>query len=158
RPKPGIPPIGDFFPVHEGAEFPPPIANQLGVHRGDQIRIHVQKGSAIPRESLLGRRGADDAVESFEVPVSYDRRDSATEFSLRPGSGEVRNVFVDGHTVWPKLGLAGRANTILVQGGELATLNERLQKALALDDWGLVIRHPSEETGSLFAMLDRNKD
>jgi ABC-type antimicrobial peptide transport system permease subunit len=148
----------DVPPTFDGAELPVLIAEKLGVRPDERIRIHVQKSSAIPRESLLGRRGADDAVESFELPFSRYRTDQAAEFSLRPGPREVRNVFIGDPQLWSKLGLTGRANTILVQGGDLATLNERLQKALTLDDWGLVIHHPSEETGSLFAMLDRNKD
>jgi ABC-type antimicrobial peptide transport system permease subunit len=142
----------------KGVELPPKIASQLGVRVGDTLRINVQKHSAIPRESLLGRRNIDELTQSFEATYTAPRHDAAADFNLQPGTAEVRNVFVSTEELWEQLGLAFRANAAFIRSGDVASYNARLGNVLTLDDWGLVIHHPSEETGSLFAMLDRNKD
>jgi hypothetical protein len=66
----------------------PALARALGASPGDDILLRIPKPSAIPLESLHGRR--DDAIRTIRLTVGQIGR----EFSLRPQQGDVRAVYV----------------------------------------------------------------
>ncbi len=147
-------------PPDRGAELSPTAAAQLGVQRGDILRIQVPKGSDVPRESLLGRRNLEDATQSFDAPFTGLLNKAEADFTLQPGVGAVQNVFIASSELRDKLGLQGRANTILALKtvDNLSELNDRLHAALTLDDWGLTLQTPESRADELSRRYDQNKD
>jgi ABC-type lipoprotein release transport system permease subunit len=129
------------------------LADDLGVAAGDTITLHLQKVSAIPRETLLGQRDAAEVVDDLRLTVrSVIPNEGPGRFSLHPSPAIPRNAFVPLRLLQDKLGQTGRINAILVAGGEPSTLH------LTLEDWGLVLHSPESRTDSLFSKLDRNHD
>ena len=45
------------------------LAEALGVQQGDKVTLRLQRPSAVPRESLLGRKDASEVVEDWTLPV-----------------------------------------------------------------------------------------
>jgi ABC-type lipoprotein release transport system permease subunit len=134
------------------------LADDLSVGPGDQITLHLQKVSAIPRETLLGRREASDVLDDLRVTVrAVVPNDGLGRFSLYPQPITPRNAYLPLRALQTMLKQDGRVNALLVGGGN-RTLQERLHKLLRLEDWGLVLRTPESRTLTLLEKLDRNKD
>jgi ABC-type lipoprotein release transport system permease subunit len=135
------------------------LAEALGVDAGDRVALRLQKPSAVPRESLLGRKEAGEVVDDWTLPVGrvLGEADAADHFSLRPGLEAPRNAYVRLKDLQERLGKPGRVNAVLV-GAARPELSELTRERLTLDDWGLVLRDPPERVEALFAKLDRNRD
>jgi ABC-type antimicrobial peptide transport system permease subunit len=138
-----------------------PLANDLGVRPGDRILLQVSKASAVPRETLLGRRDAGHILASLMVTVGpiLPADAPASRFNLNPSPAAPRNAFVTlgslaGHTGAPP----GSANALLAVGGDAKSLQDDLRRHLTLDDWGLLLHTPQSRTDNLFAKLDKNGD
>ena len=86
----------------------PALARALGASPGDDILLRIPKPSAIPLESLHGRR--DDAIRTIRLTVGQIGR----EFSLRPQQGDVRAVYVPLARLQRDLNQPGKVNTILL--------------------------------------------
>jgi ABC-type lipoprotein release transport system permease subunit len=156
------------------------LAGDLGVGPGDTITLNLQKVSAIPRESLLGRRKVGDVVDEVEVRVKavLPAESLGTRFSLSPSLSTPRNVFLPLRLLQSRLGQEGRVNGLLAAAKQQASrgwrdhledwwsgvspwepsLQVQLGQRLNLEDWGLVLRDPDSRTRDLFARLDRNRD
>src|SRR5262249_37277829 len=130
--------------IWEVAILPEFLASELGVKTGDVIHLRLAINDAIPRESLLGRRGADPYSKT-EVPAvvaAIVPNDSLIAgFQLAPGTTRPRNIQVAGSLVDNLLQLHGKVNTVLVRsrGVGVATLDDRLRAALSFDDWGITL-------------------
>ena len=85
------------------------LAEELGSKAGDTILLRVAKPSAIPLESLHGRK--EDVGQTIRLTMSGVAK---REFSLRPQQGDVRAVYVPLARLQRDLGLANKVNTILV--------------------------------------------
>jgi ABC-type lipoprotein release transport system permease subunit len=135
------------------------LAADLGITPGARLKLALQKPSAVPRESLLGRRGDRDVVDEWELPVDrvLDVGEFGDRFSLRPDIRAARNVFVPLRALQRQLGLRGRVNALLAAGAT-PQLPQRLRARLDLDDWGLVLRGPADRVNDLFRKLDVNHD
>ena len=116
------------------------LADALEVSQGDEVSLRLQKPSAIPRESLLGRRDDSAVVEEWTLPVGFvlNADDPSDRFSLRPELEAPHTVFVSLSLIQDKLGLKKRCNALLV-GDVHSLLAEPLRSALQLADWGLVL-------------------
>jgi ABC-type antimicrobial peptide transport system permease subunit len=118
------------------------LAYILEVSPGDEVSLRLQKPSAIPRETILGRRNTSDLIEEWTLPVGavLDAQESADHFSLRPDLDEPRTVFVPLGLLQNKLGLQKRCNAILAgqTGPDLAA---SLRAHLQLADWGLALKN-----------------
>jgi hypothetical protein len=119
----------------------------------------VQKASDVPRETLLGRRNPEAVVDELELTVRSVLADAdfGSRFNLQPTADVPRNAFVPLGVLQEKFAQQGRANALFV-GGAPSDLQQRLQRRLTLDDWGLVLQDPRSRTDALFARFDRNHD
>src|SRR3954470_19026886 len=122
-------------PNHSGVVVSPALASELGATTRDAILLRVQKPSAIPIESLFGRK--DDVARTVRLTMdSVLPVDQLGEFSLQPRQSEVRAVFLPLTRVQRDLGLAGRVNTILVAGSDASATTEAMRGAVTLEDLG----------------------
>ena len=89
------------------------LAEELGCKQGDTLLVRVEKASAIPAESLHGRK--DDTGRTIRFNLR-DVLSAATlgEFSIRPQQGAVRAVFVPLNRLQKELDQQGKVNAILV--------------------------------------------
>ncbi|MHB1426367.1 MAG: FtsX-like permease family protein [Gemmataceae bacterium] len=119
------------------------LAGILEVSAGDKVSLRLQKPSALPRETLLGRREDSAVIEEWTMPVEnvLTPNDAGDRFSLRPELEAPRTVFVPLHLIQDKLALERRCNALLAGGVRHDdSLTERLHSRLKLEDWGLVWR------------------
>lgn len=135
------------------------LAEELGVAVGQTITLYLQKSSAIPRETLLGRRDPSDVLGDWPVTVRAILPDQGPgRFNLHPSPATPRNAFVPLSALQARLGQPGRINGLLAAGGDVQTLQARLRSQLTLDDWGLELHSPQSRARDWFAKLDRDHD
>ena len=131
-------------PRDRDAMLSPALARELEVEAGDAVLVRVQRPSAIPLESVHGRK--DDVGRTMRLIVrSVLAPESLGEFSLRPQQGEVRAVFVPLARLQADLEIPGRVNTLLVgtpvrDPALLARVEEDVRRAAQLQDLGLRLR------------------
>ena len=116
------------------------LFEELGSRPGDTVLLRVQKPSAIPVESLFGRK--EDLGRTLRFTAREPLAASALgEFSLRPQQGPVRAIFIPLGKLARDLGQPGKVNTILVSGeGTAAPVETRLRERFTLEDLGLTLR------------------
>lgn len=140
-----------FFAFHgiTGVEAPtgrqafisPALAAELAPAEGDSLIVRVQKPSAIPADTLAGRRG--DTSRAVRVTVASTLQpERLGEFALRPQQDSVRALFVPRARLERDLDLAGRSNVLLLSSSRndpgLRDHAERVLSAAAtFDDLGL---------------------
>jgi ABC-type antimicrobial peptide transport system permease subunit len=130
------------------------LAEELGLKAGDEITLHIQKAESVPRETILGRRKADDVLTDLRLKVrQLILGDGMGSFTLNPSPQTPRNAFVPLRLMQEKLGKKGRANAILV-GGASADLQNWLRNDLTLDDWGVKLLTPEDRARHDFRILD----
>ena len=105
------------------------LAEELGSTAGDTILLRVQKPSAIPLESLHGRK--ENVGQTIRLSMSGIAR---SEFSLRPQQGDLRAVYVPLARLQRDLAEQDRVNTIL------AASRPDLKQHYRLEDLGLWLR------------------
>jgi len=121
-----------------GVLLSPALMSELGTSRADTILLRLQKPSAIPIESLFGRK--DDIGRTIRLTVDEVLpSDELGEFSLKPRQSEVRAVFLPLSSVQRDLGVADRVNTIVVAGSETSSLAETLRRVVRLEDLGATV-------------------
>jgi ABC-type lipoprotein release transport system permease subunit len=124
------------------------LAEELGVGPGDFVTLHLQKPSAVPRETLLGRRDAGEVLEAVRLSVRAVVPDQgAGGFSLDPRPETPLNAFVPLRLLQASLGQGGRVNAILAAGAT-GDLRAGLRAALTLDDWRLTVTEPKDRAGN----------
>ena len=133
---PGSPPRG--FEARLSAA----LARELGATPGGEILLRVPKPSAIPLESLHGRK--EDGGKTLRLTVSRSAA-PPRDFSLRPQQGQVRAVYVPLARLQRDLDRPAQVNTILVSGPPPA---RRLRQSYTLADAGLHLR-PLENPAGL---------
>jgi ABC-type lipoprotein release transport system permease subunit len=126
------------------------LASEIGAAIGGAVLLRVERPSAVPIESLHGRK--DDIGRSMRLTVGAILGPAQLgEFSLSPQQGRVLAVFVPLERLQQELDLDGRVNTLLVSeppagsihpaGRTPASLLEQLvRKRAALEDSGLTVR------------------
>jgi putative ABC transport system permease protein len=116
------------------------LVDELGSKPGDIVLLRVERPSAIPLESLHGRK--EDVGRTLRFTVRDPIAASALgEFSLRPQQGPVRAIFVPLRKLARDLGQAAKANTILVAGEpDVAPIERLLRDRYTLEDLGLTLR------------------
>jgi ABC-type lipoprotein release transport system permease subunit len=112
------------------------LGGELAVKPGDALLARVEKPSAIPLESLHGRK--DDAGKTIRLTIGAT---APREFSLEPQQGDVRAAYVPLARLQKELGEIGRVNTILVgplPDGRGSVTSGR--STVTLEDLGIKIR------------------
>ena len=113
------------------------LARELGAQAGESILVRVQMPSAIPLESLHGRK--EDVGKSIRLTLSGA---AFREFSLQPQQGDIRAAFVPLASLQKELDRAGKVNTILGAGDPDAG---RLKDRYTLEDLGIKLRALPEQ-------------
>ena len=135
-------------PSGSEALISPGLAEELGAAAGEMLAVRIELPTAIPIESLHGRR--DEAGRTIRLTVREILPPSLLgEFSLQPRQGIVRAVFIPLEKLQRNIDLDlprdGRVNIILLatQPGVTAArevANELLRETVTLDDQGIRIR------------------
>ncbi len=89
------------------------LAADLGAKRGDTILLRLPAYSAIPSESLLGRRDRTVRTLRAEIAAVIPER-GLGRFTLQATQQTPRNVYVDLERVQRTLDLPGQINTVLI--------------------------------------------
>lgn len=122
------------------------LAADLGVGRGESIILRVPRLSDAAVGSLFGRRSREDTVQQIRVTVGRVIADRGLGmFTLRGDRPRPRSVYVSLPWLQQQLGVADRANVLLVEaeGGIAATsrrsdeLADALSESVALEDYRL---------------------
>jgi ABC-type antimicrobial peptide transport system permease subunit len=133
------------------------LARELGARPGDTVTLHLPRFSAVPRESALGRRDAQDVVDAVPFKVAaVIGEDRSGNFSLQPSAGQSRNAFLPLKVLQRRLHQSGRVNALLAGEADAGELARALRRHVTLDDWGLTFRDPQTRARELFAELDRS--
>jgi putative ABC transport system permease protein len=109
------------------------LARELGAKPGDTLLLRVQKPSAIPLESLHGRK--EDVGKTIRLTLGAA---TPREFSLNPRQGDVRAAYVPLALLQRQLGEAGKVNTILIGPG--GDPGRTLAARYNLEDLGIELR------------------
>jgi ABC-type antimicrobial peptide transport system permease subunit len=123
------------------------LAQELGSKQGDTLLLTIEKPSAIPSESLHGRK--DETGRTLRLNIREQlSQDRMGEFSVRPQQGPVRAVFVSLSRLQRDLEQQGKANAILVSektpGADTSAsthaLESTIREVFSLEDLGIRIR------------------
>ncbi len=122
----------------------PALAEELGSKPGDSLLVSVEKPSAIPAESLHGRKEEMSRTIRLSVTGSIPASEMG-EFSVRPQQGGVRAVFLSLTRLQKDLEQTGRANAILVSSarpdeGDATALEQIVKETFKLEDLGIKLR------------------
>lgn len=89
------------------------LATELGAAIGDDIVLHLPRVGVVSAETLLGRR--DEAPASLRVTVAaIEPADGLAGFALRPQQTPPMNVYLPLERAARLVGVAGRANALLI--------------------------------------------
>ena len=140
---------GEQPPLERDVFVSPSLAQELAAVDGDVLLLRVSIPSAIPRESLHGRK--EDTGRTLRLNVRKTLSASSLgEFSIRPQQTSVRAVFVPLQLLQRDLQQAGKVNTILISAGETPAityvLEEILQPLVTLPDMGMRVRALNEQS------------
>jgi putative ABC transport system permease protein len=129
----------------EGPAASPALAAELGASGGDVLLVRLQRPSAIPIESLFGRK--EELGRTIRLTLSTVLpRDRLGEFSLRQQQSELRAIFVPLRRVQRDLGVDNQVNTILLSGVDQTTASAAVRRAFALADLGINVRPAADAT------------
>jgi len=143
------------------------LQKELGAQIGDPILLSFERLSAVHRESLYGRRGSAEVVQSMRLSVSgvVPDRGGGGGFALRPHQSLPLNAFVQLTVLQQALDQQGAVNALLVTtagkgvesddgaGGEGRTDPQALlEQTVALADLGLELRR-----GEGYSYLESNQ-
>jgi len=114
----------------------PALATELGLNPGDAVLLRLEKPSAVPLESLHGRK--DNPTRAVRLRFGGPLPPPELgEFSLRPRQGAVRALFVPLARLQRDLEQPARANVILLsQPADLAAVKAKCR----LEDLGIRLR------------------
>src|SRR5262249_7842575 len=112
---------------------------------GDTIEIGVERFSAVPRSSLLGRRNTDEVTATLALTVAavLPAGDPAGDFNLTPNPSAPLNVYVALPSLQKQVGKPGRVHARPATGARTKELNADLARHLTLEDWGLRVTVPA---------------
>jgi putative ABC transport system permease protein len=114
-----------------------PLARELGAKPEDGILVRMESPSAIPAESLHGRRDRLGRTIRLSLRAVLSSAEMG-EFSLRPQQGAVRAVFVSLRRLQKELDQIQRVNTLLLPSGE--GVEKTLRERFELEDLGVRLR------------------
>src|SRR3954462_7883235 len=121
-----------------GGLLSPALFPELGATARDAILVRLQKPSAIPIESLFGRK--DDVARTMRATAdAVLSADDLGEFSLQPRQADIRAIFLPLRQVQRELAIAGRVNTILTVGSNREAIVTATRQTATLEDLGATV-------------------
>ncbi len=120
------------------------LAADIGAAAGGTVLVRVERPSAIPIESLHGRK--DNLGRTLRLTVrAIVAPEDLGDFSLQPKQGDVRAVFVPLQRLQQDLDVGGRVNALLIGqpstgGPKRAALEDLIRRRFALEDVGFTVR------------------
>ena len=138
------------------------VADALKVKVGDQVTLWIELPSAVPRDTLLGKKGDDSREITLTVSAVVPEDSGPSRFGLNPTQALPRNAFVDLQTLQERLdqeelkptrsdprGKPGKVNSLLVTevksretpGQLLQRYNAEIKHALQIADLNLRLVH-----------------
>jgi putative ABC transport system permease protein len=124
------------------------LARELEGRNGDSLLIRIEKPSAIPVESLHGRK--EDLGRTLRLTMAGAlAADALGEFSVQPQQTPVRAVFVSLKLLQKELDQESKVNTILISespnargssGSPDEALKRVLRETATLEDYGIKLR------------------
>ena len=145
--------LRDFVATGEATRFPRVLLNQtlaeeLSASTGDAVLLSVRRAGAVPAESLFGRRGSEDVVQTLRCRVAgVIPSRGPGRFALQAQQSAPRTVFFELAQLQQALDIGRRINTILIgqradaTATDPATVRRALDERLRLADLGLVFHH-----------------
>ena len=125
--------VSPHTPANNELQLSAALARELGAIAGDTILLRVEKPSAIPKESMVGRK--DDSGRTIRLSVaSVLTRPQLGEFALQPTQGDVYAVFVPLRRLQRDLAQPGRVNTLLLASTAFP------KDKVTLEDLGIKVR------------------
>src|SRR5262249_44724574 len=116
------------------------LAGEIGAAADGTILVRVEKPSAIPIESLHGRKDDSGRTLRLTVRAVLDRAQMG-EFSMRPQQGDVLAVFVPLSRLQQDLAKVRHVNAMLAGGStDAAQLTSLLKAHATLEDYDLRVR------------------
>jgi len=118
------------------------LASDIGAAVDNAVLVRIERPSAIPIESLHGRKEDAGRTLRLDVRAVLSAADLG-EFSLSPRQGAVRAVFVPLARIQQDLEMRGRVNTLLIANGasaDNAALERLVRARFAVEDVGLTTR------------------
>jgi putative ABC transport system permease protein len=116
------------------------LAHEIGASADATILVRVETPSAIPIESLQGRKDDSGRTLRLTVRAVLDRAHMG-EFSMRPQQGDVLAVFVPLARLEQDLARVHQVNAILFGGStDAARLTFLVRAHATLEDYGLHMR------------------
>ena len=118
------------------------LARELGLTPGAAIVVRIRADDEISGAALFGRRDDPARALRLDVKAALGPHDLG-EFTLRASQQPVKAVFLPLALLQRTLGLAGRANTLLIAGAsgvQGGTTQHVLSEAAQLTDLGLQLR------------------
>jgi putative ABC transport system permease protein len=140
-------------PANRDAFVSRALASDIGAADGGTVLVRLERPSAIPIESLHGRK--EDAGRTIRLTVRgvLDRSELG-EFSLRPQQGDVRAVFVPLRRLQQDLEIREKANALLVSDRAAPQVHDSaeflralIKKHARLEDYALTLRMLDPERG-----------
>jgi putative ABC transport system permease protein len=123
------------------------LAEELGGAAGDTLLLTIEKPTAIPAESLHGRK--DDLGRTIRLSIREVLSTSDLgDFSIRPQQGTARTIFVPLRRLQRDLEQPAKVNAILVSGKKAESaqsLEKILRETFALEDLAIKIRPITEQ-------------
>jgi putative ABC transport system permease protein len=119
--------------AQNGIELSEPLARKLGAISGDSLLLRVEKPSAIPLESLHGRKEDPGRTIRLTSGATLDAKHLG-EFSLQPTQGDVLAMFVPLRRLQRDLAQPNRVNTLLLASPDFP------KDKIKLDDLGVKVR------------------
>ncbi len=129
-------------PDARGAFISRALARDIGAGADSTALVRVERPSAIPIESLHGRKEDTGRTLRLTVRAVLDAAQMG-DFSIRPSQADVRAVFVPLAQLQRELDQPGRANALLIADRDAPTdsaLQPLLKKYAQLEDFGLTVR------------------
>jgi ABC-type lipoprotein release transport system permease subunit len=117
------------------------LARRLGVASGDSVVVRVPRAVFLAADDMLAPR--EDVSLSMRLTIGGIVPDAGLgRFSLEANQSAPLTVFLPLGLLQEKLGLAGKANLLLVSApsGDVAGLSERLRGVVVPADMGLATR------------------
>lgn len=117
------------------------VAEKLGVKEGGAIYLGLEKGSRVPRASLVGKRDLTDVTATVRLKVDaiLPPDHGMNEFSLSPAPAPPLNLFVPLNILQNQLALGVRVNAAVSRSADVGGLNDAFHARLTPADRGLKI-------------------